>query len=150
MEKKRSVFPIRGKRGFELSHYIFFTAIEYVFAAIILISSLYFITQSASSTLFEKNFLVRDTALLVNVISSAPGDVNYYYGEQSGKISLSVVGPTFLAKDAPQDRILVSYPYFKENSLPIAAFSEMPLPITLVKEKTLTISSPSPSSGKRT
>lgn len=79
--KKRGMkSALPGKEG--MTHDLFFNMFELVLAAIVIIALINFVTDAVSKSIFEKNYLARDLALLVNTIYSAPGELTYNY-EQS-------------------------------------------------------------------
>ena len=63
-------------------HLEFFTVFELVLAAIVIISLIMFVEDVVRQTIFEKNFLARDIAILVNTLYASPGAVAYDYGEE--------------------------------------------------------------------
>ena len=65
-----------------LSHELFFNVFELVLASIVLLALLYFVNDIAKRTIFEKNYMARDTAILLNTLYSAPGEVIYNYNEK--------------------------------------------------------------------
>lgn len=82
--KKRGENPLlRNKKG--ISHEIFFNVFEIILAAIVVLALLNFIRSVVDSTIFEKNYLSRDLAILTNIIYGAQGDVVYTYKEKTGK-----------------------------------------------------------------
>ena len=71
-----------------LSHEIFFNAFELVLAVIIAIALFLFISDIAEQTIFEKNYLVRDLALVINTLYAAPEEIVYNYEEDTSKFIL--------------------------------------------------------------
>ena len=65
-----------------LSHELFFNVFELVLASIVLLSLLYFVNDIAKQTIFEKNYMARDIAVLLNTLYAAPGEVTYNYNEK--------------------------------------------------------------------
>ncbi len=62
--------------------------IDLILLVLIAVGFLAFVAQVASSTLFEKNYLARDLALLVDTAYAAPGSVNYLYGGNASRFVL--------------------------------------------------------------
>ena len=83
IKKKGSRLIFNNKNG--INQELFFNIFEVVLAFIVILSLFYFINDVVKQTIFEKNYLARDLAILVNTIYSAPGDVNYDYKENSDK-----------------------------------------------------------------
>ena len=62
--------------------------IDLILLFLIAVGFLAFVAQVASSTLFEKNYLARDLALLVDTAYAAPGSVNYLYEGNASRFVL--------------------------------------------------------------
>ena len=73
----------KGKKG--ISDEIFFNVFEIILAIIVIVSLLNFINDVSEQTIFEKDYLARDMALLINTLYTAPGDVSYTYNENAPK-----------------------------------------------------------------
>ncbi|MEK6947427.1 MAG: hypothetical protein AABX32_07515 [Nanoarchaeota archaeon] len=73
----------RNKKA--ISNELFFNVFELVLAAIVILALYNFINSVVDSTIFEKNYLARDLAMLTNTVYSSPGDLSYIYSENSGK-----------------------------------------------------------------
>ncbi len=73
----------RGKKG--ISDEVFFNIFELILAGIVIFSLYNFINDVSEKTIFEKNYIARDMALLVNTLYAAPGDVSYIYNEDTDK-----------------------------------------------------------------
>ena len=71
----------KGKKG--ISDEVFFNIFELILAMIVIVSLLKFINDVSEQTIFEKNYLARDMALLINTLYTAPGDVSYIYNEDT-------------------------------------------------------------------
>ena len=81
--KKRGARLFNNKKG--ISHDLFFNVFELILAAIVIIALFQFVNDVAEQTIFAKNYFARDTALLINALYTAPGDVAYIYNENTGK-----------------------------------------------------------------
>ena len=81
--KKRGARLFNNKKG--ISHDLFFNVFELILAAIVIIALFQFVNDVAEQTIFAKNYFARDTALLVNALYAAPGDVAYAYNENTSK-----------------------------------------------------------------
>ena len=73
----------RNKKA--ISNELFFNVFELVLAAIVILALYNFINSVVDSTIFEKNYLARDLAMLTNTVYSSPGDLSYTYSETSRK-----------------------------------------------------------------
>ncbi|MEK6886665.1 MAG: hypothetical protein AABW88_02425 [Nanoarchaeota archaeon] len=67
-----------GKKGFA-EQLQAETIMELVLAGIITVALFVYVSNVASNSLFEQNFMARDVGLLTDTILSAPGNVNYVY-----------------------------------------------------------------------
>ena len=83
--KKRAAALFSSKKA--ISHEMFLNVFELVLAAIVILALLSFVKSVVNNSIFEKNYLSRDTSILLNTIYSAPGDVSYSYKENTGKSS---------------------------------------------------------------
>ena len=83
--KKRAAPLLRSKKA--ISHEMFLNVFELVLATIVMLALLSFVKSVVNNSIFEKNYLSRDTAILLNTIYAAPGDVSYSYKENTGKSS---------------------------------------------------------------
>jgi len=79
INKKRGIRYINNRKG--LTHEIFFYVFGLVLAAIVALALFNFAKEVVEQTIFEKNYLARDIAILVNTLYAAPGDILYTYGE---------------------------------------------------------------------
>lgn len=73
----------RNKKA--ISNELFFNVFELVLAAIVILALYNFVNSVVESTIFEKNYLARDLAMLTNTVYSSPGDLSYTYSETSRK-----------------------------------------------------------------
>lgn len=78
ISKKRNLF-FYGKKG--LTYEQFFNVLELVLAIIIILALFFFVSDVAKKTIFEKNYMARDLAILLNTFYAAPGEVTYNYYE---------------------------------------------------------------------
>jgi N-acetylmuramoyl-L-alanine amidase len=68
------------KRGaLEPSHHLLLFLFELFVVSMVFIGLLQYVDSIEQDTLFEKSYMSKDLALLVNTIQAAPGDVNYVY-----------------------------------------------------------------------
>jgi hypothetical protein len=77
---------MRGKRGYwknkrGLEHETFFTMFDIILAVVVFIALLNYVVDVQKKTIFERNYLARDMALLINAVSAASGDLTYTYLE---------------------------------------------------------------------
>lgn len=115
MKKKRGFS--RGKRG-EIPHDLFFNIFEAIIAVMVVFALINFYTGVRDQTIFEKNYISRDISTLLNVVSGAPGTVEYVYDEEIDKFAISLENSRVSAtiksktKDTP-----AFYLYGKNNRL---------------------------------
>ena len=80
MKKRGKVFPI-GKKA-DTTHELYFAIIQVLIALFVLGVMLAYVDSIKDDSSFEKVYLSKDFALLVNVVYAAPGEVFYqYYSE---------------------------------------------------------------------
>ncbi len=95
--------------------------------------------QVAEKTLFEKRFLARDLALVLNTVQSVPGDVTLYYVEPSANLSrfrYHFENKLVTLSDSPNEvGTRVSYPFFTDSSL-VSSLPSLDHPSQLVFIKT--------------
>ena len=75
MQRKRGFF--HNKKGLE--HETFFTMFDVVLAVVVFLALMDYVVDVQKQTIFERNYIARDTAILINTLSAAPGDVSYTY-----------------------------------------------------------------------
>lgn len=85
--KKRGIRIFNNKRGLE--HELFFTVFEIILVAVIVFALLSFVNDVAKQTIFEKNYLARDLALLINTIYASPGEITYSYKENTNDFTFN-------------------------------------------------------------
>ena len=83
MNYKRGVRLFSSKKGMDID--LWFNTFELVVVFVAGAVLLQTINADAESTTYEKIYLSRDNALLLDKIYSSPGDINYYYTEESGR-----------------------------------------------------------------
>jgi len=76
----------RGSKAFlnsrkAVEHELFFNIFELVLVVIVAFALFNFVKSIEKDTLFQKTYLARDVALVVNTLYAAPGDVSYTYVE---------------------------------------------------------------------
>ena len=108
----------KAKEG--LDHELFFTAFDIILASIVLLALYNFVTDAVELTLFEKHYVARDTALLINALYAAPADVTYTYAEKLDGFSIdfsrqrvSIIANS--QKDTP-----IFYPYSENAKRPVS------------------------------
>ncbi len=69
----------KSKAG--MTHDQFFIIFDLILAGVVFTSLLFFINGIKDNSIFERNYIARDTALLLNTLYAAPGDVSYLYKE---------------------------------------------------------------------
>ena len=74
--KKRAKF-LTSKKGMDIE--LWFNVFELVIVFLVGLVLLDTVNSEAKGTAFEKNYLARDSALLINTIYASPGDIEYSY-----------------------------------------------------------------------
>lgn len=91
MNKKRGKALIfNGKKG--ITHDLFFNVFELLLAFIVAFALFNFVNDIIKQTIFEKNYLTRDLALIINTLYAAPGEVVYNYDEDVGEFIIDFTG----------------------------------------------------------
>lgn len=91
MNKKRGkAFVFNGKKG--ITHDLFFNVFGLLLAFIVALALFNFVNDIIKQSIFEKNYLARDLALVVNTLYAAPGEVVYIYGEDTDKFIIDFTG----------------------------------------------------------
>lgn len=81
MNYKRGIKFLTSKKAMDIE--LWFNVFELVIvfsAGLVLLDT---VNSEARGTAFEKNYLARDSALLINTIYASPGDIEYYYPNQT-------------------------------------------------------------------
>ncbi|MBI4453244.1 hypothetical protein HY636_01230 [Candidatus Woesearchaeota archaeon] len=118
-KEKESTSVFCSNRG--MSHDLFFNIFELVLASIILLALLYFINDISEQTIFEKNFMARDLALLINTIYAAPGEVKYNYNENmEGFIFDFSDSKVEIKRKQDDESANVFYPFAKTKNIPFS------------------------------
>ncbi|MFA6888280.1 MAG: hypothetical protein WC254_02180 [Candidatus Woesearchaeota archaeon] len=122
------------KRGQILSYH---TLIELALLIFIAAGFLYFHKSVQENTLFEKSYVSRDIALLLETVQSAPGDVVMYYSQPQFDVGKYNYDFSDNLVHVYEDTILTSvyYPYFLDLSLtaPLPVF-EKPAAFVITKK----------------
>ena len=105
-----------------ISHEIFFNVFELVLAFIVVLALFTFVNDVAKQTIFEKNYLSRDLAILVNTVYAAPGDLEYTYNENAGKsIFIFDFKPDKIeiyGQEEKESSVHVYYPFAENKNIP--------------------------------
>ena len=84
---KRGNNLFSSKRGMDIE--LWFNTIELIIVVMAGIILLQTINSEADSTTYKKIYLSRDNALLMNTVYSSPGDIKYYYPEETGRFDFN-------------------------------------------------------------
>jgi len=138
MRLKRGLRLFGNKKG--MDHELFFTIFDYILATVVIISLLAFVSDIAKKTIFEKNYLSRDTALLLNTLSSAPGEVSYTYIENMNMLNFQFLDGRATVSSQNQKEAPAWYPYAQNKHwgysfTPSSAFDPWPNTLVFSKEK---------------
>ncbi|MBI4452422.1 hypothetical protein HY637_03260 [Candidatus Woesearchaeota archaeon] len=123
------------KKG--MSDELFFTIFEVILVAIITVALYNFITDVSEKTIFEKNYLARDMALLINTLYAAPGEVSYAYNEDTTKFKLIYkFSPNKIEVYEKEEALQQNHPFylFAENKNMEFGYGEIEY-----REKTITM-----------
>ena len=82
MNYKRGSGLFSSKKGMDIG--LWFNTFELIVVLVAGAVLLQTINAEADSTTYEKIYFSRDNALLMNTIYSSPGDILYYYPEETG------------------------------------------------------------------
>jgi len=116
-KKRRRNLIFNNKKG--LSHELFFNIFELTLAAMIALALFLFVSDVAEQTIFQKNFLVRDLALVVNTLYTAPGDVVFNYGEDTSKFTLEFTeNKITVTRKGVEDNSNIFYLFAENKKIP--------------------------------
>lgn len=104
---------ILGKKGQDTSVQTGMIAAGIVFAGIVVLSLLGKTVQDLNGETFEKNYVSRDIALIMDAIYASPGDIEYAYIMKDYKYVIEIKGGLVYAKKSPaeKDGLAGIYPY---------------------------------------
>ena len=106
----------------------FFTAFDMILAVVVLYALFSFVSGVGKETIFEKNYLSRDVAIMLDTISAAPGDVSYKYTENVGDFAFDINQNAVLVKGKGQPTSEgpwgVQYPFAENKELPVQPFKK--------------------------
>ena len=114
--KKRFFF----KKGMDID--LWFNTFEFIMVFIAGFTLLQVVNQEENVSGYEKLYFARDSALLANSVYASPGDLKYYYDEDTKKLifnfqknKISVYEENEKIEDA-----LAYYPFAEDKSLPFS------------------------------
>jgi len=118
IKKRGHKLIFNNRKG--LTYELFFNVFELTLAAIIAIALFSFVSDVAEQTIFKKNYLVRDLALVVNTLYASPGDVIYNYDEDitEFKLKFSENKITVTRKAVDEDLTNIFYPFAENKNIP--------------------------------
>jgi len=111
--KRGSVFNC--KKG--MTHELFFNVFELVLASIVLLALLFFVNGIVKQTIFEKNYLARDLAGLINTVYAAPGELTYRYNENAAGFTFDFGSGKVDVRSESKDPENVFYPFAKNDRI---------------------------------
>ena len=117
--EKRGKVLFNSKKG--ISNDLFFNVFEYMLAFVVLVALFQFVNEIIEQTIFEKNYLARDIALLVNTLSAAPGEITYTYNEDTSKFLVEFNENVIIVYEADKDPDLRNtfYIYGEHETFPV-------------------------------
>ncbi len=122
---------IYGKRGFQLSIWVL---VEILLLIALILPLFVFVSNVSEDTFFERNILAKDTALLMGVVQSVPGDVHYSYENNLlNKFNISFDENELVVRDG---RNRDSYPFYMGEGFSRAYVRDFDVPsaLTFIKE----------------
>ncbi len=105
-QKRGKAHIFNCKRG--VSYDVFFNVFEFVLAFIVALALFNFVNDVIEQSIFEKNYLARDLALITNTLYASPGEVVYIYNEDTDNFVIDFSGNT----DEGYNKVSV---YFEEE-----------------------------------
>ena len=125
------------KRG-QLSHQVI---IEIVILVLITAAFFYFHKTVQENTLFEKSYAVRDIALLMETVESAPGEIEMYYTQPTfdiGKYTYSFTDNLLRMYESDAALAATYYPFFLDTAVEnYLGTLEKPAAFVVTKEKNM-------------
>lgn len=116
-QKRGKILAVKGKKG-GIVHEQFFNIFEIALAILILLALLKFIYDISNKTIFEKNYMARDLAILLNTLYSAPGEVRYDYSENIEGLVFDFAGNKVeILTKKDEESTKVFYPFGKNKNL---------------------------------
>ncbi len=103
------------KKG--MTHELFFNVFELVLASIVLLALLFFVHGIAKQTIFEKNYLARDLAVLLNAVYAAPGELTYKYNENAAGFTFDFASGKVDVRSESKDPSNIFYPFAKNDRI---------------------------------
>ena len=114
------------KRGFgkkaQIEHEFYYIIAQMLLIVLIALSLFSFVGNVLENTLYEKNYLSKDIALIVDTIYSAPGDISYIYsGDTMGFIIDFKPNNVFVYEELEMYEKLPypqgNYPFLEDNKV---------------------------------
>lgn len=133
-----------GKRGdVDIEEFAYFTTFEFFLAILVGLALLIYVKNVASGTLFEQNFLARDTGLLIDTIYASPGEVHVVYDSfvESGATAKLISKVTF--SKPPSQVFSFSFGDSKSNVFSTAETLEQPASYLFGQDSSIKLNSPS-------
>jgi len=122
---------MRGKRGNILNE-MFFSIFQLVILAFILIGLKVWVDNVVSDETFERNFMARDVALLIDTVYTAPGNVEVDYPQNTRHLNFTFE-PNLVRITHPDETASVPpavYPFAEDLAVPFAYSSVAPERLT--------------------
>ena len=120
MVRKRGSNILISRKGMDIE--LWFNLFELVVVALVGVILVDMVNEEVKDTGFQKNYLSRDNALLLNTIYSSPGDIQYTYQEKTGKFifdlkqnKIEVYEPNEVTEGG-----VVNYPFSEDRTYDLA------------------------------
>ncbi|MBI5390644.1 hypothetical protein HZB02_04090 [Candidatus Woesearchaeota archaeon] len=131
----------RGKRG-DVTAEQLFLMFEVLLAIIIFLSLMNFVVSLKDNTLFEKNYLARDLALLTDTVYAAPEQLSYTYTENVDRFGMNIKDGKVSIFDEPewktdQGRTATFFLYGKDADQQLEPFNRNPFTTSSPEKKNL-------------
>ncbi|MAG91444.1 hypothetical protein CMO83_02110 [Candidatus Woesearchaeota archaeon] len=86
MKNKRGLKFLSSKKGYDIE--LWFNVFELTIVFVVIGLLFQTVNAEVKASTFEKLYLARDNAFLLNTIYASPGDIQYYYVEDTGDFIL--------------------------------------------------------------
>jgi len=103
-----------------MTNELFFNIFELVLAFIVILALFNFVNGVVKQTIFEKDYLARDLALLVSTLYAAPGQVTYSYNENSKDssfVSAFMQNKVEVYEKGEAEQSRISYPFAENKNI---------------------------------
>lgn len=117
--KKRGSYKLFNSRKSSIETELYYTIFEIILVAMVVTALFAYLDSIRKDTLFEKTYLVKDLALMMNTIYAAPGNVRLSYAHE--KLNLSEFNFNFInqkaaaAESTIEGALELKYPFIADS-----------------------------------